>query len=69
MALFKDGVADDLSRTISVDNHEPKKILKMPNVDLLPAISTKNNGDIFYDAAAKKMFVILDGVAEEVATV
>ncbi len=62
MALFKDGVADDLSDTISVDKHKPKLIFRAPLTALVPVVDSSNNGEIYYLEGTNKFAVVENGV-------
>ena len=68
MTQFKGSNADDLAQT-SLINAKPPTVLKVPNVGLLPSVTTANNGEIVYDTSVDKPFIVVNGVFLEISTV
>lgn len=67
MAIFKDSVADDLTKTLRIENLLPTVLFVAPNLaaDPLPLV----DGTIFYDTVGNKLKAVINGVVEELAVV
>lgn len=68
MTQFKGSNADDLAQT-SLINAEPPTVLKVPNLGLLPVVTTANNGEMVYVTSSNNVFIVINGIFRQITTV